>query len=767
MIKFRSRILMAAVLTSLFAVVKAQKLPYQNPQLPVEQRVSDLVARMTRLEKIRQLDMYRGWSVSPMGDSHEATILSLDSLRKVFKKGSIGSVHDFYPVSAQLSNRLQHYAITHTRLGIPVMFIEEGLHGYSGKGSTSFPIPLALAATWDTLGVYEVGRAIATESRAHGTHMILGPLLGVARDPRWGRMEETFGEDTHLVTAIGLGMVKGLQGGDVSRQDAVVSEPKHFAAHSAPEAGSNTAPVDMGERAIRTVYLPSFKKAVMEGGALGIMAAYHELDGIPSVDNSWLLRDILRKEWGFKGMVVSDLGAIKMSLETHHIAKDRASALAQSLKAGLNMQFYDFEHADFEAAVDSAVSNGLLSAAALDSAVSDVLRVKMLLGLFDHPYVDTSLLAKVGHSKAHQALALQVASQSAVLLKNKNGVLPILPKEGTKTRLALIGPLATSSYLGGYSNPEDTAVSLLTGLRSRMSAPLYKNKLTLSYLPGLADKKKVGAALEAADSVALAEAVSLARKADVLILALGEDPEEVGEGRDRAALQLPLRQLRLLRALRSIGKPVVAVLYNGRPLCLTELDTSATAILEGWFGGETSGLALADILLGRVNPSGRLPVSFPRSVGQIPIYYAHKPSSLHRYVDEKDSPLYPFGFGLSYTSFEYSDLKLPRTRLGVNDTLEVRMVLKNTGQLAGAEVVQLYIRDEVSSVTTPVKALKAFSRTALGAGDSKELVFRLPVQEALGLWNKDMQYVVEPGSFDIMVGSSCQDIHLRATFEVQ
>ncbi|HEY0298454.1 MAG TPA: glycoside hydrolase family 3 N-terminal domain-containing protein, partial [Arachidicoccus sp.] len=371
----------------------SQRLPYQNKALPVETRVKDLLSRMSVAEKIKQLDMYKGSEISPMGDAHEATVYNEDTIAKMLGNFSIGSVHDFYPAYASLSNKVQHYVISHSRLGIPVLFIEEGLHGYSGKGSTSFPIPLALAATWDTSLMYNVGRAVATEARADGTVMLLAPLLDVARDPRWGRMEETYGEDTYLVSEIGLGMVKGLQGGGVSHADAVISEPKHFAGHAFPEAGSNTAPVNIGVREMRSVFLPTFEKAVKRGGALGIMAAYHETDGIPSVDNKWLLTDVLRGEWGFKGFVLSDLGAIKMSLENHHVARDRADALAQTLNAGLDMQFYDFGHEDFEHSIDSALQNKMITAKRLDSAVSDVLRVKFLLGLFDKPYIDTTLFA--------------------------------------------------------------------------------------------------------------------------------------------------------------------------------------------------------------------------------------------------------------------------------------------------------------------------------------------------------------------------------------
>lgn len=769
---FKHTTCLVLLLTSLITACFAQKYPYQDPSQPIEKRVNDLLSRMTTLEKIRQLDMYRGWSISTMGEAHEATSVDADSLKKVFKTGAIGSIHDFYPVSAALANKVQRFAMENTRLEIPVMFIEEGLHGYSGKGSTSFPIPLALGASWDTSLIYHVGRAIGTESRAHGTDMILGPLLGIARDPRWGRMEETFGEDTYLVSEIGLAMVKGLQGGDVSRPDAVVSEPKHFAVHPAPEAGSNTGPVNMGERTIRTDYLPTFRKAVEQGGALGIMAAYHEIDGIPCVDNHWLLTDILRKDWGFKGMVLSDLGAIKMSLVDHHVAGNRADALAQTINAGLNMQFYDFDHKDFEKSLDSALANNLISKGRLDSTTGDVLRVKFLLGLFDHPYTDTNLMLNVLHNQRHQRLALQAAGESVVLLKNDHHTLPIKRVSGKTIKLALIGPLAKSNYLGGYANTSDTAISLYTGLQMRAV-----DGLDVQYAPGMGNKKEIKSEIRGtqsrfvpdvkADRQALAFAVNLAQASDMAVVTLGEDPDEVGEGKDRADLMLSERQQRLIEAVVRTGKPVVVVLFNGRPLCINWVSEHAAAILEGWFGGEKSGLALADILLGNMNPSGKLPVTFPRSVGQIPFYYAHKPTSFHRYVDEKPTPLYPFGHGLSYTSFKYSDLELPQKSLDSAGSLEVRLQVTNTGSVTGTEVVQLYIRDEVASVTTPVKALKSFSKVTLAPGASKQIIFKLPVGTALGLWNRDMQYVVEPGSFDVMVGSSAEDIRLKGQIEIK
>jgi beta-glucosidase len=625
---------------------------------------------------------------------------------------------------------------------------------------------LQLSGAWDTALVYEVGRAIATEARAHGVDMLLAPVLGLARDPRWGRVEETYGEDTWLNARNGVAMVKGLQGRGVNYPDAVISEPKHFAVHSVPEAGSNTAPVNIGEREARSAFLYVFEKAVREGGALGMMAAYSELDGIPCVDNKWLLTDVLRGEWGFKGFVLSDLGAIKMSYENHHTAASPADALAQTLKAGLDMQFYDWSHAEFMQAIDTALTQGLLTTAQLDRAVGDVLRVKFILGLFDHPYTDTNLVGQVFHTPEHQALALKAAQESICLLKNDGHILPLSKAVHS---IALIGPLATSTYLGGYSNTEGRAISVLDGLRQRAGSAL-----TIRYRPGYADAqpgKEHGAADHGeqpnAGSDSLREsALDAVRHADVAIVCLGEEPAIVGEGKDRAHLELSDRQMKLVKAIVATGKPVVVLLNNGRPLCIDWVAEHVPIIVETWFSGEKSGLAIADVLLGRVNPSGRLPMTFPRAEGQIPFYYNHKPTSLHRYVDERDTPLFSFGHGLSYTNFKYSGLKITPTTISPDGTADVQVTITNTGSAAGAEIAQLYVTDLISSVTTPGIALKGFSRVMLEPGESRTVHFRLGPDE-LALWNREMKRVVEPGEFKIMAGASSADIRLTDSLLVK
>lgn len=728
------------------------KYPYQNAALPVEKRVADLLSRMTVAEKIRQLDMYSGHEVANM-KGHESESYS-DSARISIGTEGIGSVHDLYPLTSDISNQIQRYAVEHTRLGIPVLFIEEGLHGYSGLGSTTFPIPLALAGAWDTTLVHQAGHIIATEMRAHGVAMVLGPVLCLPRDPRWGRVEETYGEDPYLAAANGVAMVKGLQGSKVSAPDAVLAEPKHFAVHGIPEAGSNTAPVNMGEREARSSFLYVFEKAIKEGGALGMMAAYSELDGIPCVDNKWLLKDVLRKEWGFKGFVLSDLGAIKMSMVNHRVAANTADAMAQTLTAGLDMQFYDFPHTELMSAIKKALATKQLSMNELDRAVGDVLRVKFMLGLFDHPYVDESLIKKVFHTEASRAVALKTAQEGISLLKNDNDLLPL---NSNTHSVAVIGPLAASTYLGGYANNDGKGVAILEALKQKAGSDMK-----IEYEAGYSTKDTSAVK----QSEELQKAVDLVNHSDVAVVVLGEDIGEVGEGKDRSNLDLNARQTRLIEALQKTGKPIAVVLFNGRPLCINFVAKKIPAIVESWFLGEAGGSAIADVLLGNINPSGKLPMTFPRSTGQIPYYYDHKPTSRHVYVDQDTSALFSFGHGLSYTTFAYSDLNISQKSIPANGSVNISVTVKNTGKVAGTEVVQLYIRDVISSVTTPVKSLKGFSRISLKPGESGKVQFKLNTEE-LKIWNREMKHVVEPGEFKVMVGSSSEDIRLRGSFWVK
>jgi beta-glucosidase len=723
--------------------------PYKNSTLPIEKRVDDLLNRMTTVEKIAQLDMYTGREIADV-KRHDTEAYNEKKISAMLDSTGAGSVHDFYPLDVEIANKVQKYIHEKTRLGIPLLFIEEGLHGYSGKGSTSFPIPLQLASAFDSSMVRKIGRVIGTEARARGTEMILGPVLDLARDPRWGRVEETYGEDPYLDATYAVAMVKGMQGKSLDQHDAVISEPKHFAVHSVPEGGSNIAPVFVSEREARSTFFFPFEKAVREGGAMGIMAAYHELDGIPCVFNKWLLTDVLRKEWGFKGFVLSDLGAIKMAYNSHMTAKDTTDAMAQTLKAGLNMQFYDFDHTGLRKAVLKALNEKMLTESELNNAVRDILRVKFMLGLFENPYIDSTLQKTAFHTEASQQLALEAAQKSIVLLKNEGDILPV-KKENA--RIALIGELAESNYPGGYSGPDKRSIPILDGLKARIkqgqTVQFEKGYNLVNFEPGLKEK-----------------AVSLVKQSDIAIVVVGENIREVGEGKDRSAISLDETQVDLIKAIYATGKPVAVVLFNGRPLTINWIAENIPAIVESWFSGEKGGLAIADILLGNVNPSGKLPITFPRSVGQIPFYYNHKPSSKHNYVDVGKTPLFAFGHGLSYTHFVYSDLKIQPEKIAFDAKATVQITVKNTGSFAGDEVVQLYVRDEIGSVTTPVKALKGYQRISLKPGENREVTLEVG-SEALWLWNREMKRVVEPGAFTIMVGSSSEDIRLNGQLIVK
>jgi len=745
-------IIFLTVACSSFTGIKhVYKYSYQNPAMPIDERVADLVSRMTLTEKIKQLDMFEGKTVSDML-GHDASSVSAEKIKQTIGTTGIGSIHDFYPLSAELTNQIQKYATNNTRLGIPVLFIEEGLHGYSGLGSTSFPVPIALSTAWDTILIHKIGHVIATEMRAHGINMILGPVLCLPRDPRWGRTEETYGEDPYLDALNGVAMVKGLQGQKLTDNDAVLAEPKHFAVHGIPEAGSNIAAVNIGEREARSSFLYVFEKAIKQGGALGMMAAYSEMDGIPCVDNEWLLKNVLRKEWGFKGFVLSDLGAIRMTWNSHHTAANASDALAQTFSAGMDMQFYDFPHDDFIGAMKLAIQNKSLSIADLNRAVSDVLRVKFKLGLFDNPYINPSLISKVFHSQQNQDLALQAAREGICLLKNDQHILPL---NSNVHSLAVIGPLAKSTYLGGYSNNDDKAISILDGLKQRAG-----NSVNIGY--------ETGYAIDSAANLQagyLKKAIELVNHSDAAVVVLGEDVKEVGEGKDRSNLEINNLQKNLIETIYKTGKPVTVVLSNGRPLCINWVAKNIPSIVEAWFGGEKGGLAVADILLGNYNPSGKLPITFPRSTGQIPFYYNHKPSSRHIYVDQDSTALFNFGHGLSYTTFAYSDLHISPLKLPVNGTATITVTIKNTGNIEGTEVAQLYIRDVTSSVTTPVLSLKGFSRINLKPSESGTVTFKLNTEE-LAVWNRQMKHVVEPGEFKIMVGSASDDIRQNGSLYV-
>jgi beta-glucosidase len=704
---------------------------YCQAGVPVEQRIDDLIRRMTLAEKVRQLDMYSG-AGALMSRQTDATHAASDAeflpdkAQQLWGDLGVGSIHDLYPTPEQ-ANAIQKWVVAHNRLGIPALFIEEGLHGYNT--GTVFPAPIGLAATWDPEIAHRTGAAIAAEARSNGIDMILAPVLDLARDPRWGRVEEDFGEDPYLTGRMGLAYVQGAQGDSLASADTVVAEPKHFAGHGSPEAGTNTSPVHIGERELRTIMLPPFAEAIREGHAMAVMAAYHEIDGIPITDDPFLLKTILRQKWGFPGFVLSDLGAIRRLYTVHHVAASPQDAACMAVRSGVDMQFYDFDHAVFQNALTDCVKNQTLLLADLDRAVRPVLRVKFELGLFDHPFVDPALKKRVYRSPEHLALSLESARESMTLLKNERHLLPL--SKSTK-RIAVIGPNADVARYGDYEDEKNgERISILEGIRH--------------LLPGSEVTFDPGSNILAA--------VETAAGADVVILALGERLGISGEGFDRSCLDLPANQEPLLEAVAATGKPVVLVLENGRPLTIDWAEQHIPAILEAWYPGEFGGQAIAETLFGDNDPGGKLTISFPRNVGQLPDYYDTDPSRVWKYEDSIGKPMFPFGFGLSYTTFRYDRLAVQTPAPGGRGDIRVTVDVTNTGERAGDETAQLYVRENVSSVETPERALKGFSRIDMQPGETRTVTFLVP-QRQLAVWNAENKWAVEPGRYTVWVGDS-------------
>jgi len=706
---------------------------YKQRSTPIEARIQDLMARMKPEEKVRQLDLYAGAPAlmsRHTDDTHAAkdAVFLPEKAEALWGDLGVGGIHDLNPTPEQ-SNTIQRWVIAHNRLGIPALFIEEGLHGFDT--GTVFPAPINLAATFDPGLAQKTGAAIAAEARATGVGMILAPVLDLARDPRWGRIEEDFGEDAYLTGQMGLAYVRGAQGESLDTDHAVVAEPKHFAGHGSPEGGTNTSPVHIGERELRSVMLESFEPAFREGHAMATMAAYHEIDGIPITADPFLLKTVLRGEWGFQGMVLSDLGAIQRLYKVHHVAATPKDAVCLAIRSGVDMQFYDFDHDVFQKALLDCLKEGTLPEADLDRAVAAVLRLKFSLGLFDHPFVDPALNQRTNRSQAHLDVSLESARESMTLLKNENHLLPL---SKSVRQIAVIGPNADVTRYGDYEKEANgERISLLQGVRSAVP------KATVVFDGGKN----------------LAAAVVKARAADVVILGLGERQGISGEGFDRSELGLPGQQEQLLEAVVRTGKPVVLVLENGRPLTIGWAKKHVGAILEAWYPGEFGGRAIAETLFGDNNPSGRLTITFPRSVGQLPDFYNADPSSVRKYVDDDGKPLFPFGFGLSYTSFGYGDISVQTPAAGSKDDVVVSFQVTNTGEREGTDVPQLYVRQEVGSVETPIRSLEGFTRVHLSAHESRMVTMHLH-QKQLEVWNAEKAWAVEPGYYTLWVGGSSE-----------
>lgn len=762
---------------------------YKDSTAPVDQRVEDLLQRMTTAEKVGQLSTLLGWK---MYTKKGNKVSPSETFRKAVKEQHIGMLWatlradpwtrktletGLHPQqAAEATNALQKYSVENTRLGIPLLLSEECPHGHMAIGTTVFPTSIGQSSTWNPELIEKMAGVIAKEARLQGGHIGYGPVLDLAREPRWSRVEETYGEDPVLNSKMGEAMVKGFQGHDLKSGHNVASTLKHFAAYGIPEGGHNGNAVHLGPRELRQSYLPPFKAAV-KAGALSVMTAYSSIDGIPSTANHWLLNDLLRDEWNFEGFVVSDLGSIEGLMGDHHIAASPQQAASSAINAGVDA---DLGGKGFGNSLLEAVKSGQVSESTLNTAVSRVLRLKFEMGLFENPYVNPAKTKREVRNKTHIALARQVARESVTLLKNQEQLLPL--SKGLKN-IAVIGPNADNTYnqLGDYTAPQadDNIVTVLEGIRNKVS-----NGAKVTYVKGCAvrdtTQTDIRGAVRAAEQAEVAVVVlggSSARDFKTKYIETGAatvDPDakpkvvsdmESGEGYDRSTLDLLGKQMELLRAVVNTGTPTVLVLIKGRPLLLNWPSENVPAILDAWYPGQEGGNAIADVLFGDYNPAGRLPVSVPKSVGQLPVYYNTLFPEEHNYVEEDAKPLYSFGHGLSYTRFEYDKLRIKVEESDNDLMVRVRFNIKNTGTFDGDEVVQLYLRDEVSSVVTPKKQLKAFERIYLKAGEEKELEFYLNPED-LALWNSRGEWVAEAGKFILMIGASSEDIRLSTNFEI-
>ena len=731
---------------------------YKDASLPIADRVADLLPRMTLEEKVYQLT--GGWDskievVDPTGT------FTTETARRTLS-AEWGAEVKFTPRQAAiLRNGVQRYLREKTRLGIPAMFLGEALHGYMEYGSTSFPQALGLAATFDPALVKRVFTAVGDEAGSRGAGQVFSPVLDMARDPRWGRTEEGYGEDPYLISRMGVAAIKGLQGDSyLIDRHHVLATAKHFAVHGQPEGGTNTAPGNVSERVIRETFLVPFQAAVQEAHVGSVMASYNEIDGVPNHINHWLLDKVLRQEWGFDGYLTSDGDGLQMLVGTHHVAYDMADAARQGLAAGID---YDLSEGTVYATLINQVKKGLVQESEVDRAVARVLTTKFRLGLFDHPYVDPDYAEKVNNSPEHKKLAAEAARKVIVLLKNDKNLLPL---DATKLNsIAVIGPNAADVHLGGYSRDPGYGVSVLDGIKAKVGDKvkvLYAEGCKITTAPQgfrgwwandveLVDPKTQTGSIQAA--------VDAAKKADVSILVVGENESTNREAwaenhlGDRDSLDLLGAQNDLVKAVVETGKPVVVLLLNGRPLSVNYIAEKVPAILEGFYLGEEGGTAAADVIFGDANPGGKLPISFPHTVGALPDYYNHKPSANRSYEFSTRKPLFPFGYGLSYTTFKFENLKVEPQQILPEGTAKVSVDVTNTGTREGDEVPQFYIHQRVASVTQPVMQLKGFERITLKPGEKRTVTFTI-TPETLSILNIDMHRVVEPGVFDVMVGPS-------------
>lgn len=754
---------------------------YKDPSFSIDVRLSDLLSRMTLEEKVGQLLCPLGWE---MYEIHGNEVCPSGKFKQLIKERNVGMLWATYradpwtkktlanglnpEMAAKAGNALQKYVMENTRLGIPMFLAEEAPHGHMAIGATVFPTGIGMAATWSPELVKEVGQVIAKEIRSQGGHISYGPVLDLTRDPRWSRVEETFGEDPVLSGILGASMVDGLGGGNLSQKYATIATLKHFLAYAVPEGGQNGNYASVGIRDLHQNFLPPFRKAI-DTGALSVMTSYNSIDGIPCTSNYYLLTQLLRNEWKFRGFVVSDLYSIEGIHESHFVAPTKENAAIQSVTAGVDVDL----GGDAYTNLCHAVQSGQMDKTVIDTAVCRVLRMKFEMGLFEHPYVDPKIAAKTVRRKEHIELARKIAQSSITLLKNENSILPL---SKTINKVAVIGPNADNRYnmLGDYTAPqEDSNVkTVLDGILTKLSPS------RVEYVRGCAIRDTTVNEIE--------QAIEAARRSEVVIVVVGGSSArdfktsyketgaavaeegsvsdmECGEGFDRASLSLLGRQQELLESLQKTGKPLIVVYIEGRPLEKNWASEYADALLTAYYPGQEGGNAIADVLFGDYNPSGRLPISVPRSVGQIPVYYNKKAPRNHDYVEVSSSPLYSFGYGMSYTTFEYSDLQVVQKSARC---FEVSFKVKNTGKYDGEEVSQLYMRDEYASVVQPMKQLKHFERFHLKKGEEKKVTFVL-TEEDFFLVNYTLKKVVESGTFQVMIGSSSDDIRLEKSISVE
>lgn len=759
---------------------------YRDAGAAIDARVADLLARMTLEEKVAQMigvwqskaEIMDGLDFSA-SKAAEAFPNGFGQLTRVSDKRGVpgigeasGGSADRWRTPAQtveFVNAVQHWATERTRLGIPVLIHEESLHGYMATEATMFPQAIALAGSFDTDLMREVQSVIAREVRARGVSLVLSPVVDIARDPRWGRIEETFGEDPFLVGEMGVAAVEGLQGpGKTGRlaKDKVYATLKHMTGHGQPLAGNNVGPAPIGERELRENFFPPFESIVERTSIGAVMPSYNEIDGVPSHANKWLFEDVLRGEWGFDGLVVSDYNGIEQLESLHHVARDIDDAARRALAAGVDC---NLPNGDAYRGLAGQVRAGRLDAALIDVAVARILAFKFRAGLFEDPYGDADLTATITGNAEARALALEAARKSLCLLKN-DGLLPLsLPlAAGAQRTVAVVGPNAAVARLGGYSSVPKQAVTLLDGVRRLLDGKAEVVHAQGVYITQSEDRSanEVVLADRERNLALIDEAVAAAAAADVIVLAIGDTEQTSREGfasnhlGDRSELDLVGEQNELFDALRVLGKPIVVCAINGRPPSWPNIAEHANAILECWYPGQEGGTAMAEALFGIVNPGAKMPVTVIRNAGQIPYFHDLKPSARRGYLFSDAAPLFPFGHGLSYTRFEIDEPRLSSARIGATETATVTVAVENTGSRAGDEVVQLYIHDRIATVAQPVQRLRGFTRVTLAPGERRQVSFELG-PAAFSIRDRDMKEVVEPGLFDIMVGPD--SVNLKST----